>query len=154
MTSRRIARVFRNGAALLVMASLPAFAAEGPPAAPSLVAALAGNTLSGVLFVPRETGKGETLDRVVFQAYLRPDGSTLMRRWEPAHDAYSDIASRQWRVKGRTLCLDFPMDERVPALCIEVHIWGPRIAGNTTGKGQFAILDANIEPGNTVSAGR
>lgn len=144
-------------AALAIVAALIAPASHGagiPDAAASISAALVGNTLSGVLFLPHEAAKGETLDRVVFQAYLRPDGSALMRRWEPAHNAYTAVAEQRWSVAGNTLCLDFSLSADVPRLCVEVHVWGPRIAGNTTGAGRFAMLDANVEPGNTLIAAR
>ncbi len=109
--------------------------------------------MSGVLYLPREGAKGETLDRVVFQAFLRADGTALIRRWVPAQDRYAPPAERHWSLSGSTLCLDFPSDENVPHLCIEAHVWGPRIAGNTT-QGQFAMLDGSIEPGNTIVAAR
>lgn len=138
-------------AALLLAMGHGAVAQHAPP---PLTDALTGNTLSAVLFLPHEAAGGGSLDRVVFQAYLRPDGSALMRRWEPARNAYSALAERRWSVSGSTLCLDFPPNERVPRTCVEIHVWGPRVAGNSTGPGQFAMLDGDIEPGNSVSAAR
>ena len=114
--------------------------------------ALTGNTLSAVLFLPHAAAGGGSLDRVVFQAYLRPDGSALMRRWQPAQNAYSPLAERRWSVTGNELCLDFPPNERVPQTCVEIHVWGPRVAGNSTETGQFAMLDGDIEPGNSIAA--
>lgn len=137
-------------AALLYGASLGASAQQ--TAAP-LADALAGNTLSAVLFLPHQAAAGGgSLDRVVFQAYLRADGSALMRRWQPTQNAYSPLAERRWSVSGNLLCLDFPANERVPRICVELHVWGPRIAGNSTGPGQFAMLDGDIEPGNSIAA--
>jgi len=134
---------------LLLGASLGASAQQ---AAPPLAEVLTGKTLSAVLFLPHETGGGGgSLDRVMFQAYLRPDGSALVRRWQPAQNAYSPVGERRWSVTGNRLCLDFPPNERVPHLCVEIHVWGPRIAGNTTGPGQFAMLDGDIEPGNSIA---
>ncbi len=138
-------------AAALLLAAGAGQAAE--QASATLSEALAGNTLSAVMFMPRAAPKGGgSLDRVVFQAYLRPDGSALMRRWEPDRNAYSTVAVRRWSVSGSTLCLDFPADERVPRTCVEIHVWGPRLAGNTKGPGQFAMIDGDIEPGNRITA--
>jgi hypothetical protein len=140
-------------AAALLLAIGSGVAAEKAQA--SLTDALAGNTLSAVLFLPHEApAGGGSLDRVMFQAYLRPDGSALMRRWEPARNAYSTVAERRWSVSGSTLCLDFPPGERVSRTCVDIHVWGPRVAGNSTGAGQFAMLDGDIEPGNSISAAR
>jgi len=133
-------------------ASLLATSAMAQDAAP-LTARLPGNTVSAVLFLPSEGPNGETLDRVMFQAYLRPDGSALMRRWDGAHDAYTAPANGRWRVTGDILCLAFP-DLAGPEICVETHVWGPRIAGNTAGPGRFALLDGNIEPGNSLVAQR
>jgi hypothetical protein len=133
---------------LLLGAPVGAAAQE---AAKPLADALTGNTLSAVLFLPHEASGAGSLDRVVFQAFLRPDGSALMRRWQPAQNAYSPVGERHWSVSGNLLCLDFPPNERVPRICVEIHVWGPRIAGNTTGPGQFAMLDGDIEPGNSIA---
>ncbi len=121
--------------------------------ADQLSARLPGNTVSAVMFLPHEGQVGEALDRVMFQAYLRPDGSALMRRWDSAHDAYTEPANGRWRITGDTLCLAFP-DLPGPEICVETHVWGPRIAGNTAGPGRFALLDGNVEPGNSLAAAR
>ncbi len=146
------ALVLWQGGAGAADAPQPPGAAEAPkPLAETLV----GNTLSGVLFMPHEApAGGGSLDRVVFQAFLRSDGSAQMRRWDSTHDAYTAIAPSRWNLDGDTLCLDFPANERVARTCIEIHVWGPRIAGNTAGAGPFALLDGSIEPGNTIVAGR
>jgi hypothetical protein len=138
-------------AVLLLGAASGATAQE---AAQPLAEALTGNTLSGVLFMPHQAAGGGSLDRVVFQAYLQPGGRALMRRWQPARNAYSPVGERPWSVSGNVLCLEFPPNERVPRVCVEVHVWGPRIAGNTTGPGQFAMLDGDIESGNSIVAAR
>jgi hypothetical protein len=119
----------------------------------SLSQRLPGNTVSAVLFLPHEGQTGEALDRVMFQAYLRPGGGALMRRWDGSRDAYTEAAEGTWRVSGDTLCLSFP-DMAGPEICVETHVWGPRIAGNTAGPGRFALLDGNIEPGNSLVAAR
>lgn len=129
-------------------------AARGDEAVP-LGARLAENTLSAVIFVPHEAPRGGgSLDRLVIQAFLRGDGSALVRRWDAASDAYTVPAEGRWSVAGSTLCLDAESLGAAPRLCVDVHVWGPRIAGNTAGAGRFAMLDGDIEPGNTLIAAR
>ena len=142
--------MLRCGLALLLFAA--ATGARADDAAPSLGARLAGNTVNGVLFAPRGTlprGGGE-LERLVFQAFLRPDGTALVREWDTRHDAYAATVAGHWRVEADTLCLDLPQPGVVGATCIEVHVWGPRIAGNGTGR--FVMLDGDIAPGNALTA--
>src|SRR5690349_2811799 len=66
--------------AALVMASTGAGAGGGSPTLASL---LAGNTLSAVTWAPRSpaTPGGGALSRFMLQAYLRQDGSALIRVW-------------------------------------------------------------------------
>lgn len=151
----------RHPAALasLVAAVLFAAGAAGPGRAQEAAApgnaTLAGNTLSAVLFLPHEAAGGGSLDRVVFQAFLRPDGTALIRRWMPARNAYTTPGEQRWSLAdNNTLCLDFPANAGVPRICVEIHVWGPRIAGNATGAGRFALLDGDIEPGNAILAAR
>lgn len=125
-------------------------AARAEDRTPSLTETLAGNTVSAVMFLPHE----DQVDRVVFQAYLRPDGSALVRRWDAGRDAYTNAAETRWTVSGTTLCLAFPGLAGGSDICIETHVWGPRIAGNTAGTGRFAMLDGDIEPGNSIAAQR
>ena len=131
-------------------------AALAQDAAPSLATALGDNTLAAVMFLPHAApAGGGSLTRVVFQAYLRANGSALIRRWDAPHDAYTTPAEAHWSVTGSTLCMNFPGLLATPGdICIEVHVWGPRIAGNTAGTGPFALLDGNIEPGNSLVATR
>jgi hypothetical protein len=145
------ARVIVVAAALALAALAPARAQE---ASPPRADRLAGNTLSGILYLAREGATGETLDRVVFQAFLRADGTALVRRWVAAQDRYSTPGDTRWSLSGSTLCLGFPPATGVPRLCIDAYVWGPRIAGNTTAPGAFAMLDGNIEAGNTILAAR
>lgn len=149
-------RTFRSAilAAPALWLGLSVGAMAQQAAAPPLADALTGNTLSAVLFLPHKAAGGGSLDRVVFQAYLRPDGSALMRRWQPAQNAYSPVAERRWSMTGDQLCLDFPPNERVPRTCVQIYVWGPRVAGNSTATGQFAMLDGDIEPGNSIAAPR
>ena len=139
-------------AALMLAAGLGGGVARGDEAAP-LGERLAGNTLSAVIFLPHNAPRGGgSLDRLVIQAFLRGDGSALVRRWDAARDAYTMAAEGRWSVAGSTLCLDAQTLGAAPRLCIDVHVWGPRIAGNTAGAGRFAMLDGDIEPGNTLVA--
>jgi hypothetical protein len=134
------------GLALFAAALGSARAEDQPP----LHERLAGNTLSAVLFVPRPAAGSGSLNRVVFQAYLRADGSALVRVWDPARDAYTAPSERKWSATGMTLCLDIPRSDIAGQGCAELHYWGPRIAG--TGTGQFFMLDGDIEAGNTIVA--
>ncbi|MGH7091077.1 MAG: hypothetical protein ACREFQ_19440, partial [Stellaceae bacterium] len=95
-------------------------------------------------------------DRVVFQAYLAPGGSELVRRWDPSRDRYTVPADAHWTLSGATLCMDFPglAGGGDPNICIETHVWGPRISGNTSGAGRFALLNGDIEPGNSIARER
>jgi hypothetical protein len=139
---------------LLAVLAVVLFAHEAPAQdESSLAQRLPGNTVSAVLFLPHQGQTGEALDRVMFQAYLQPGGSALMRRWDGSLDAYTAAAEGSWRVSGDTLCLSFP-DMAGPEICVETHVWGPRIAGNTAGPGRFALLDGNIEPGNSLVEAR
>ncbi|HXQ51665.1 MAG TPA: hypothetical protein VN802_11270 [Stellaceae bacterium] len=147
----------RAAAALCALALLagPARLARADEAAPALGPLLAGNTVSAVMFLPHDAPKGGgSLERVMFQAYLRTDGSALIRRWDAARDAYTVPAEGRWSASASTLCLDFPGFGAAPRVCVEAHVWGPRIAGNTVGEGRFALLDGDIAPGNAIIAAR
>src|SRR5215469_10316181 len=71
---------------------------------------LAGNTLSAVAWVLRPAGApgGGGLSRFMLQAYLRPDGSALIRVWDSAHNAYTRPAERSWSLFDNRLCLTLP----------------------------------------------
>ena len=131
--------------AILFSASVTAGAAEagGEPAV------LAGNTLSAVAWVARSAANsgGGDLIRLMLQAYLRQDGSALVRIWDPTRNAYTQPAERSWTLAGSKLCLDLP----VPGpgrICAEVHSWGPRIAG--IGTTPYVMLDGDLKPGNVL----
>jgi hypothetical protein len=141
-------------AALILGAGLGGIA-RGDEAAPPLGERLVGNTLSAVIFLPHEAPRGGgSLDRIMIQAFLRGDGSALVRRWDAAHDAYTAPGEGRWSIAGSTLCLDNRQLAAAPAICVDVHVWGQRIAGSTAGPGRFAMLDGDIEPGNTLVAAR
>ena len=83
--------------ALLLGAVAPAGAANTDP----LDAAkdLADKTLSGVAYIPQPTPQPgiegtPSLKTVMFQAYLRPDGSALVRAWDPAANRYTPTDTR------------------------------------------------------------
>ncbi|MBV8457437.1 MAG: hypothetical protein JO122_12560 [Acetobacteraceae bacterium] len=123
----------------------PAFAAGtggGPPT-------LSGNTLSAVAWVPRAAGApgGGGLSRFMLQAYLRPDGSALIRIWDAARNAYTPPSERNWSLSGNRLCLNLPVP-RPDQICAEVHGWGPRIAG--VGTAPYVMLDGDLKPGNAL----
>jgi hypothetical protein len=127
--------------------------AHAQQTAPSLESQLADNTLAADMFLPHERG-ANSLERVMFQAYLRADHTALIRRWDAQHDSYTTPAEAHWSVNGSNLCMNFPGLDEAGNICIEVHVWGPRIAGNTSGSGPFVLLDGNIEPGNSLVAAR
>jgi hypothetical protein len=150
----RVAKVGIVASALLAaLATLVSREAAADGAAP-LSARLAGNTLSAVAFVPRADASsgGGSLLRLMFQAYLRPDGGAQLRVWDTVRNAYTAIEERRWSVSGSTLCIGVPRIGIEGALCTDVHIWGPRIAG--TGVSGFAMLDGDLKPGNSLLAAR
>jgi len=138
----------RACAILLALGIAPALAQETNL---PLASRLAGNTLNAVIFVPRPTTGGQgALNRLMFQAFLRQNGSALVRVWDTAHDSYTVPAERRWHAEGNVFCLDIPRSEIPGEACAEVHIWGPRIAG--TGTGRFFMLDGDLQSGNALLA--
>jgi len=114
---------------------------------------LAGNTLSAVAWVPHSaaTPGGGALSRFMLQAYLRADGSALIRIWDTARNAYTRPVERNWTLSGSRLCLDLPAPGP-GRVCAEVHGWGPRIAG--IGTAPYVMLDGDLKPGNTLFGAR
>ncbi|HEX3952600.1 MAG TPA: hypothetical protein VHW90_03435 [Stellaceae bacterium] len=131
------------------MAGAAAHAADAPPVLPGQ---LAGNTLSAVAYVPRPAGEGGgELQRIMLQAYLAADGSTVVRQWLPARNSYSPPAQTSWSLSQNRLCIDMPATTQAARpLCAVVHIWGPRIAG--IGTQPYAMLDGDLQPGNVIGA--
>lgn len=131
------------------IAALLAGPSWGAEPAPSLLAQLAGNTLSAVTYSPNPPGShnGE-LARVMLQAYLRPDGRALVRLWDAGRGGYTAAVERRWSLEGNKLCLDLPNQR----FCAEVHVWGPRIAG--AGAQPYAMLDGDLRPGNAITGTR
>jgi hypothetical protein len=121
-------------------------AANGSPTTADL---LAGYTLSAVTWVPRPAtvSGGGALSRFVLQAYLRHDGSALIRLWDAAHKAYTRPVERSWTLSGSRLCLDVP-NPGPGRICAEVHSWGQRIAG--IGTVPYVMLDGDLTPGNSL----
>jgi hypothetical protein len=110
---------------------------------------LAGNTLSAVAWVPRPAGAsgGGALSRFMLQAYLRLDGSALIRIWDAAHNVYTLPAERSWSLSRNRLCLSLPAPGP-DRICAEVHSWGPRIAG--VGTSPYVMLNGDLKRGNTL----
>ncbi len=148
----RLARLFRGIIALLgaaLFASGAAHAASGESDQVS-AAALADRTLSAVAYLSRSTDHGGGgLTRLMFQAYLRPNGTALVRVWDTAADAYTRPSESHWTATGAQMCLDVPTVS--PTLCLDVHVWGPRIAG--TSVTPYAMLDGDLKQGNLLAAG-
>jgi hypothetical protein len=131
---------------MLVAGGTDAKAANGPQILADL---LAGKTLSAVTWVPRPAAApgGGGLSRFVLQAYLRQDGSALIRIWDPARNAYTRPVERNWTLSGSRLCLDLP-NPGPGRICAEVHSWGPRIAG--IGTAPYVMFDGDLKPGNAL----
>jgi hypothetical protein len=128
-------------------AALKSYAASD--AAPGLVGRLAGDTLNAVVYVARPAAAPSEggLRRFAVQAYLRPDGSALVRVWNPAEDAQTPAVERNWTLSGDRFCLGVP----IPGpgrICADIHIWGPRIAG--VGTGPYVMVDGDLRPGNMI----
>lgn len=134
------------GAALLSTALLTSGSGAGAEGGPLT---LAGNTLSAVTWVPRSAATigGGGLNRFMLQAYLRQDGSALIRIWDSARNAYTRPVERYWSLSGSRFCLDLPAPGP-GRVCAEVHSWGPRIAG--VGTAPYVMLDGDLKPGNTL----
>jgi hypothetical protein len=126
--------------------------AKGANGSQRLEDLLAGNTLSAVIWAPRPAAMstGGALTRFMLQAYLRQDGTASVRVWDAARNAYTTTAERNWTGTGDKFCLDLP--NPAPArICVEVHTWGPRIAG--VGTAPYVMLDGDVRPGNTIRGG-
>ena len=126
--------------------------AKGANGALRLEDLLPGNTLSAVIWVPRPAAisTGGALSRFLLQAYLRQDGTASVRVWDAARNAYTTTVERNWTGAGDKLCLDLP--NPAPArICVEVHSWGPRIAG--VGTAPYVMLDGDVRPGNAIRGG-
>jgi len=152
---RRFWRAGVLAAALAAAAAGPA--AAGPAPSPALAQSLVGNTLSAVTFVPRPPGApgGGELSRIMLQAYLRGDGSALVRVWDTLTDSYTPPIDAPWSLTGNTLCLGLPKVPHSafpPSFCADVHVWGPRIAG--IGVKPYAMLDGDLQPGNLIARTR
>ena len=133
----------------LVVTSTGAAASDGSP----MLTSLAGNTLSAVTWVPHSaaTPGGGALSRFVLQAYLRQDGTALIRVWDAVRNAYTKPAERYWTLSGSRLCLDLP-PPGPGGICADVHSWGPRIAG--FGTAPYVMLDGDLKRGNALTGAR
>ena len=135
-------------AAVLAAVFLIANAANAVEGTPTL----AGNTLSAVTWVPRSNAAGGgALRRFVLQAYLRPDGTALVRVWDAPRNSYTRPEERRWGLSGSRLCLDLPVPPGPERICAEIHEWGPRIAG--VGTLPYVMLDGDLKPGNAILGG-
>src|SRR5215216_1878106 len=75
-----------HGAAAPAHGAAATHGARDPLVGPALGPRLAGHTMSVVAFVPRRPGApgGGQLTRLMVQAYLGPDGRSLVRVWDPS----------------------------------------------------------------------
>jgi hypothetical protein len=115
-----------------------------------------GNTLSAVAFIPREEDEQEAdsptsgaLLRVMFQAYLRPDGGALVRAWDPRVGRYTPVASERWQLEGSALCLRVPFFNEPGPMCFDVHLWGRNFAGH--GINANGMIKGDVKPGNVLA---
>ena len=133
-------------AAAMVLSGTSTNAVSDPPKLGDL---LAGNTLSAVIYVQRSLppSGASALNRFMLQAYLRRDGSALVRVWDAAHNSYSRPVERKWDLSGNTLCLD-AVGLGPGKICAIVHVWGPRIAG--VGTTPYVLLEGDLKPGNAI----
>lgn len=140
-------------AALGATLGLPTGAQAGNTDALDVAKDLAGKTLSGVVYLPRDTLAPDAdampaLRTVMFQAYLAPDGRARVRAWDPAADRYTAIDTEPWHGDGATLCLSVPAFALPDALCVALHAWGPEFAG--TGVNHNAMVKGDVQPGEAL----
>ncbi len=114
----------------------------------------ADKTLSGVAFIPQATPQATVtgnsgLKTVMFQAYLRPDGSALVRAWDGATNRYTPTDTRPWRGEGSTLCLAVPAFGLPEPLCIALHTWGPAFGGS--GVNFQAMVKGDVRQGSALN---
>ena len=141
----------RAAAALMLLSLVgpgPAAAADPLPGQPSLAAQLGGKTLSAVAYIKSPPGAAGGLQRLMLQAYLAPDGSSLVRQWASARNSYSPPLRTRWSLSDDVLCIGLSSGP----LCAKVHVWGPRIAG--LGTRPYAMLDGDLQPGNAIGRAR
>lgn len=113
---------------------------------------LVDKTLNGVAFIPQTMpqpgGDHGALRTVMFQAYLRPDGSALVRAWDPVGNRYTPTDTRPWRGEGEQLCLTVPAFALPEPLCIALHTWGPAFGG--TGVNYNAMVKGDVRAGSAL----
>ena len=97
---------------------------------------------------PNATGASSLLT-VMFQAFLRGDGTALVRSWDPAAARYTPTATQFWSIDGSTLCIAVPAFQRTDPLCIEVHVWGPNFAGYAV-NGSHGMVQGDVKPGRVA----
>ena len=140
--------------AACVAAAVPALAENAPVPMQGREVAdrLAGNTLSAVAYLGRSNANGGgSLRRLMFQAYIRNDGSSVVRVWDPAQNAYTAPAERRWTMTDNRLCIGVPQAAD-GQICADVHMWGPRIAGAS--QVPYVMLDGDVKEGNRIESRR
>ena len=115
-----------------------------------------GGTVSAVAYLPNAqpqpgpNGSGaSSLLTVMFQAFLRDDGTALVRSWDPQAARYTPTATQFWSIDGSTLCLAVPAFQRTDPLCLEVHVWGPNFAGYAV-NGSHGMVQGDVKPGRVA----
>ena len=115
-----------------------------------------GNTMNAVAYVPSAQPQpgpnaigASSLSTVMFQAYLREDGTALVRAWDPRSARYTPTAQQFWSVDGDTMCLAVPAFQRADPLCLEIHVWGLNFAGYGI-NGGHGMIKGDVKPGRAA----
>ena len=138
------------GVMLAAAGALPPPQERLPQPPPLTREAFVGHTLSAVTFGPG--GKGKTVDAVMWQAFLQPDGGAVMRRWDTGRNAYAPAVRTTWELRGERFCLgQSPSGASGPA-CVDLHGWGTTLHG--IGADGRSMVKGDLKPGNLVAAAR
>lgn len=95
-----------------------------------------------------QPGRGaSSLGAAIAIAYLRPDGSLRLKRWNEPKGDYDPVADGRWTTEGNQLCLiaDWPLLKR-DRFCMRLRLDPPVISGH--GAGIDALIKGDIRPGN------
>lgn len=122
--------------------------------AQSFHGALAGKTIAfkaDISFpqpVVLQPGRGaSSLGAAIAIAYLKPDGSLRLKRWNEPKGDYDPVADGRWTTEDNQLCLiaDWPLLKR-DRFCMRLRLDPPVISGH--GAGIDALIKGDIRPGN------
>lgn len=91
-------------------------------------ATLKGSTISALAYrsfaLPKAVqGGAESSARVIFQAWLREDGTARVRVLDEGRNAWRPVANETWSVQGDTFCLSAG-SLGMARLCLDTLIYG------------------------------